>query len=222
MGYPAFKRYYEAAKTAVFAGPLASVSLARGCPHFFRGFAHRARGKIERSARTLVNRGRPNPVVCGGRGTALPAFQDTPLCLCPALGPRPGRLALGLHPLVVMTYCVHGGTVPLGSNRKTPTMTFSGFNDAASTLAPYASCAPCGRATQCSLPSGCQPFSGGSEYPPGIANMFHVVCFIIRYSSCFGSWRDDPVFSSFATAKVQSLTPFSASAFTALCVVCIQ
>ena len=26
--------------------------------------------------------------------------------------------------------------------------------------------------------------------------MFHVVCFIIRYSSCFGCWRDDPFFPS--------------------------
>ena len=181
FGYPAFKRYDETTKTAAFACPLASVSLARGCPHFFQGFARHARGKIERSARTLIIRCRPNPVVCDERGTALPAFQDTPTCLCPALRSRSGHLALGLHPLVGMTYYVHGGTVPLPRNGKTPTTTyFSGFNDAALTLAPYASCAPCGRATQCSLPSGCQPFSGGSDYPPGIANMFHVVCFIIH------------------------------------------
>ena len=50
----------------------------------------------------------------------------------------------------------------------------SGFNDAALALAPYASCAPYGIATQCSLPSGCQPLSGGSVYPPGIDYMFHL------------------------------------------------
>ena len=42
---------------------------------------------------------------------------------------------------------------------------------------------------QCSLPSGCQPFSGGRGYPLGIVNMFHFV-YLINNSSCFGSWRD--------------------------------
>ena len=191
-GYPVFNRYYETAKTAAFAWPLASVSLARGCPHFFQGFARPARGKIEHGARTLVNRCHPNPVVCGGRGTALPAFQDTPICLCPALRSRSGLLALGLRPMAVTTYCVQGDAVPPCSNRRTQTVSqFSEFNDAALALAPYASCTPYGRATQCSLPSGCQPFSGGSVSPLGITNMFHVVCFIIHYSSCFGCWRDE-------------------------------
>lgn len=142
-------------------------------------------------AQTLISRCRLLPAVIQESGTALPASQDTPLCLCPALGSRSGLHPLGLRPFTVTSYCVHGGAVPPGSNRKTPTLKFSGFNHAALTLAPYASCAPYGYATQCSLPSGCQPFSGGSFNPPGIVNTFHFVCFII-YSSCFGSWRDDP------------------------------
>jgi len=175
MGYPAFNRYYETATTTASACPRTSVSLARGCPPFSRGFARRARGKFEHSARTLINRCRPNPVVDDGHGTALPASQDTPLCLCPALGSRPGPPARGLRHTAVTSYCVQGDAAPPLTNRKAQTISrISGFNHAALTLAPYASCAPCGSATQCSLPSGCQPFSGGSVYPPGIDYMFHL------------------------------------------------
>jgi hypothetical protein len=145
-------------------------------------------------AQTLVSRCRLHPAVIQESGTALPASQDTPLCFCPALRSRPGLHAPGLRPFTVTSYYVHDGAVPPGSNRKTPTIKFSGFNHAALSLAPYASCAPYGYATQCSLPSGCQPFSGGSLNPPGIVNTFHFfICFII-VSSCFGSWRDDPFF----------------------------
>ena len=53
------------------------------------------------------------------------------------------------------------------------------------------SCGPCGRATQCSLPSGCQPFSGGIVYPPGIIVVFHFV-FLFLYSVSHNQvfWRD--------------------------------
>ena len=132
---------------------------------------------------------RPVPAIVCGHGTALPAFQNTPSDLCPALRSRSGPHARGLHTLTVMTYCVHGGAAPTNTNRKAPTIQISRFNDAASTHAPYASCAPCGNTTQCSLPSGCQPFSGGRGYPLGNLNMFHFVYLIIN-SSCFGSWRD--------------------------------
>lgn len=33
-------------------------------------------------------------------------------------------------------------------------------------------CAPYRHATQCSLPSGCQPFSGGLVFPLGISYLF--------------------------------------------------
>ena len=97
------------------------------------------------------------------------------MCLCPALRSRPASMHLACAPLWVASYYVHGGVVPPRKNRKTLTMMeISGFNYAASALAPYASCAPCGNATQCSLPSGCQPLSGGSVYPLGIDYMFHL------------------------------------------------
>lgn len=89
-------------------------------------------------------------------------------------------------------YCVRGGSAPPYTNRKARTIfRLSGFYHAASALAPYASCGPYGRATQCSLPSGCQPFSGGNGYPPGIDVVFHFRI-LIAYSVPHGqmSWRD--------------------------------
>ena len=68
-----------------------------------------------------------------------PSFPRYPRCLCPALGSRPGLPARGLRPNLVASYFVQGGAVPLGSNRKTPTIIrISGFYHAALTLAPYA------------------------------------------------------------------------------------
>ena len=67
-----------------------------------------------------------------------------------------------------LTACVRVLSNPPYTNRKArTTIELSGFYNAALTLAVYASCGPCGRATQYSLPSGCQPFSGGIDYPPG-------------------------------------------------------
>jgi hypothetical protein len=45
--------------------------------------------------------------------------------------------------------------------------------------------------SQYSLPSGCQPFSGGIDYPPGIDVMFHFRIFI-GYLAPHDqvSWRD--------------------------------
>jgi hypothetical protein len=180
-GSPAFQRYYETSKTAPPFDPAASVSLADRLLRRFPVFARNGPGKPGRCAWTLLNRCRPCPVV-RRRGVALPAFQETPVCLCPALRPRSGRPARGLRPLVVTTYCGQGDAVPPGKNRKTQTaIRLSGFNHAASALAPYASCAPCGNATQCSLPSGGQPFSGGISYPLGFANRFihSFVCFLL-------------------------------------------
>ena len=54
-------------------------------------------------------------------------------------------------------------------------------------FAPYASCAPYGYATQCSLPAGCQPFRVGVIYPLGIDYMFH---FLSLVSHALVSWRD--------------------------------
>ena len=167
MGYPVFDRYYETTTTAALA-PRASVSLARGFSRCVPGFAHVSDQKPAPRAWTLISRCRPNPAVIRKSRAALPAFQDTPICLCPALGPRSGPHARGPRPTDVATYCVHGDAVLPTSNRKTLTMmALSGFNHAALALAPYASCAPRGNATQCSLPNGCQPFSGGSHLPTG-------------------------------------------------------
>ncbi len=58
---------------------------------------------------------------------------------------------------------------------------FSGFNYAALVLTPYASRGPYGTAAQCSLPSGCQPFSGGSFNPLGIDYMFHSFRYFLMY-----------------------------------------
>lgn len=58
---------------------------------------------------------------------------------------------------------------------------FSGFNYAALVLTPYASRGPYGTATQCSLPSGCQPLSGGSFNPLGIDYMFHSFRYFLMY-----------------------------------------
>ena len=176
-GSPAFKRYYETTTTAALANPPASVSLAGGFLRF-PCFARKGCGKRSPSAWTLVNRYRPFPALFEGTVRSLPAFQDTPMCLCPALRPRPGLHTLGLRPTKETTYYVHGGAAPPGTNRKAQTINkISGFNHTALALAPYASCAPCGRATQCSLPSGCQPFSGGSDLPTGyqfqVSSSFH-------------------------------------------------
>ena len=167
IGYPAFKHYYETIKTAASVAPFASVSLARGVLCCFPCFARRDRGKPAPCAWTLVTRCRPCPVVVQRIGAALPAFQDAPMCLCPALRSRSGLHALGLRPSKRATYCVPGGIGPPGVSRKSQTIPISGFNHAALTLAPYASRTPCGNAMQCSLPSGCQPFSGGSDLPTG-------------------------------------------------------
>ncbi|MBM2844123.1 MAG: hypothetical protein HW404_1960, partial [Anaerolineales bacterium] len=171
--YPDFKRYYETAKTAASVAPFASDSLARGVLRRFPCFARTGRRKRGLCARTLVNRCRPYPVVVQRIGAALPAFQDAPRCLCHALRSRPGLHARGLRPSEEATYYVQGGVAPPGVSRKTQTMyPISGLNHAALALAPYASRTPCGYAGQCSLPSGCQPFSGGSAYPLGIDYMF--------------------------------------------------
>ncbi len=166
-GSPAFNRYYETTTTAALANPPASVSLAGGFLRF-PCFAHKGCGKRIRVAWTLMNRCRPFPVTFEGTVRTLPASQDTPICLCPALRPRPGLHTPGLRPIKVASYYVHGGAALPSTNRKALTISkISGFNHTALALAPYASCVPCGNATQCSLPSGCQPFSGGSDLPTG-------------------------------------------------------
>lgn len=117
------------------------------------------------------------------------------MCLCPALRSRSGPHAHGPRPAKEATYCVHGGVGPPGVSRKSQTMyPLSRFNHAALTLAPYASRIPCGYAVHCSLPSGCQPFSGGSAYPLGIDYMFHLpfVGFLM-----FWLLARDPVGSTF-------------------------
>ena len=119
IGYPAFERYYETTTTATSVIPRASVPLAREFPRCSRYFAHIGRGKLGPCARTLVSRCHPFPAVNCGNGAALPAFQDTPIYLCPALSSRPGPRARGLRPIMVATYCEHGGVVPLRRNRKT-------------------------------------------------------------------------------------------------------
>jgi len=110
------------------------------------------------------------------------------MCLCPVLRSRPGPTALGLRSTEEATYCVQHGIVPPDANRKTLAISkLSRFNHAALTLAPYASCAPRGNATQCSLPAGCQPFRMGVIYPLGIDYMFH---FLSLVSHALVSWRD--------------------------------
>jgi len=121
FGSPAFHRYYETSKTAPPFDPSASVSLAAGLLRCFPVFARTGPGKPDPCARTLLNRCRPCPVG-RRRGEALPAFQETPACLCPALRSRSGRRARGLRPMEVTTYCEHGNTVPPGKNRKTQTV----------------------------------------------------------------------------------------------------
>lgn len=167
-------RYYETTKTAACVFPLASVSLARGVSRGSPFFAHARQVELGGRARTLLHRCRPCPVLSPENAGTLPASQDTPICLCPAHGPRPGPHTLGPRASRVTSYFVHGGTAPLFTIRKARTFFgLSGFYYAALALAPYASCGPRGRATQCSLPSGCQPFSGGSAYPLGIDGVFH-------------------------------------------------
>ena len=165
-GSPAFDRYYETTTTSAWPCPLRFPSRAGSLALSRVSFAEAA-GKCDPCAGTLVNRCRPNPVETRESLAALPAFQDTPMCLCPALRSRSGPHARGLRHWVT-SYYVHDGVVPPGTSRKTLTMkNISGFNHTALALAPYASCTPCGYATQCSLPSGCQPLSGGSDLPTG-------------------------------------------------------
>ena len=90
------------------------------------------------------------------------------MCLCPALRSRSGPQARGPRPTKKATYCVHGGVGPPGVSRQSQTMyPLSRLNHAALARAPYASRIPCGYAVPCSLPSGCQPFSGGCDLPTG-------------------------------------------------------
>ena len=156
-------------------------SLADGLPRCFPCFACRSRGKPGPCTWTLVNRCRPYPVF-RGRDVALPAFQETPMCLCPALRSRSSLHPLGLRPRRGTSYYGCVDVVPPGKNRKTRAIKrLSGFNYAAYALAPYASCAPRGNATQWSLPGGCQPFPGGTGYPLGFIYMFihPFVCFLM-------------------------------------------
>ena len=63
----------------------------------------------------LSTGGRPLPVFRSAeRGGLLPASLDTPICLCPALGPRPGLPHTGPARLAstAATYCVREGTAP--------------------------------------------------------------------------------------------------------------
>jgi hypothetical protein len=118
FGSPAFKRYYETSKTAPPVDPPASVSLAVRLLRCLPNFARTGPGRPGRCARTLMNRCRPCPV-CRRRGVALPAFQDTPVCLCPVLRSRSGPHAHGLRHTRMATYCGHDDAVPPGKNRKT-------------------------------------------------------------------------------------------------------
>jgi len=116
----------------------------------------------------------------------------TPVCRCPALGsPGPSLHAHGPRGSMTTSYCVHIGAAPYTTRKAQTILRISGFYHAALTLAPYASCGPCGRATQCSHPSGCQPFSGRIVYPPGIIVVFHFV-FLFLYSVPHNQvfWRD--------------------------------
>ena len=121
IGYPTFKRYYETTTTATSVIPRASVPLAREFPRCSRYFARIGRGKLGPCARTLVSRCHPFPAVNCGNGAALPAFQDTPICLCPALSSRTGHATLGLHHQRVASDCVRYDAVPPYRNRKTRT-----------------------------------------------------------------------------------------------------
>ena len=155
-------------------------------------FARARYSELRRHARTLFIRFRPSPASCQQNAGALPASPDTPVCLCPVLGSRPSLHAHGPRGSMTTSYCVHVGAAPPYTTRKARTIIkISGFYHAALTLSPYASCGPCGRATQCSLPSGCQPFSGGIVYPPGIIVVFHFV-FLFLYSVPHNQvfWRD--------------------------------
>lgn len=111
---------------------------------------------------------------------------------------------------------MHGGVVTPGVSRKTQTIPISGFNHAALTLAPYASRTPYGCAVQCSLPSGCQPFSGGSVYPLGIDYMFHLpfVGFLM-----FWLLARDPIGSTSVTVTDAASGPVTAPAMTSIRIV---
>ncbi|OPZ74631.1 MAG: hypothetical protein BWY82_00608 [Verrucomicrobia bacterium ADurb.Bin474] len=155
-------------------------------------FARARYRELRGHARTLFIRFRPSPASCQQNAGALPASPDTPVCLCPALRSRPSLHAHGPRGSMTTSYCVHVGAAPPYTTRKARTIIeISGFYHAALTLAPYASCGPCGRATQCSLPSSCQPFSGGIVYPPGINVVFHFF-FLFLYSVPHNQvfWRD--------------------------------
>jgi hypothetical protein len=129
-----------------------------------RAFARRGREERGPDARTLVNRCRPNPVVCRriGAGSQLSRVPHVPL----------PRSQTPVRPPCTWP-ASHSRDVLLCARRCCPSVGYpndipvSGFNHAALALAPYASCTPCRNAMQCSLPSGCQPFSGGSVYPLG-------------------------------------------------------
>ena len=165
---PAFNRYYGTTTTAAPACPLASVSLASGCssraPKFRSPPPRNARCRRQDVVEPVASQsGSLFRARCGS--LSFPGYPHMPLpCSRTPVSPH----ALGLRLTRMATYCVHGNAVPPTSNGETTTMmAISGFNDTASALAPYASCVPCGNATQCSLRSGCQPFSGGIDLPTG-------------------------------------------------------
>ncbi len=112
LSFPAFHRYYETAKTAHCSIPVASVSLAPGSLCQCGCSLHEGTD-LAPAAWTLVNRWRPLLVLHTGTATALPAYLDTPQCLCPALRLRSGLHTHGPRSLQTTSYCVHGGAAPL-------------------------------------------------------------------------------------------------------------
>ena len=109
-------------------------------------------------------------------------FRIPPCVLAPLSDPGPAPMHLACVPFrwrLILCMAVLSPLVQTGGPERNAV--FRGFSYAALTLAPYASCAPYGSATQCSLPSGCQPFSGGCISPLGIDYMFHFPFVVISH-----------------------------------------
>jgi hypothetical protein len=86
----------------------------------------------------------------------------------PLLDPGPASLHLACaHSRGRLTMCSSVLSPHSRSGRPRRAADFRDSITRALALAPYASCALYRRATQCSLPNGCQPFSGGSYLPTG-------------------------------------------------------
>ena len=97
--YPAFKRYYENTKTSLVHPAGFGVTCRLTVPCLCFSFSLLRSLSTGRRRPGVWSAGSPYPALLAWRRLDLPSSQGTPLCICPALRPRPVPDARSLrHP----------------------------------------------------------------------------------------------------------------------------